>query len=88
VTPAALLESLLDLARDCGLEIRHAGGGEDPPPRSGLCRVHDRVWLVLVRSEPVEDRIEVVATALRAHAGSALESRYLPPAVRERLEKE
>ena len=83
---AEILRCLVELAEQAGLEVRSARGDEDPPPRSGLCRVRDRVWLVLVRSEPIEDRIDVVAAALRAHAGELLESRFLPPAVRELLD--
>ena len=44
------------------------------------------VWLVLAAADPVEERIAVVVDALRAHAGELLEGRYLPPAVRARLE--
>lgn len=82
-----LLAALIDLAREAGLEVRHARGDEDPPPRSGPCRVQGRVWLVLVRGEPLEDRIEVVARALREHAPGLLEGRFLPPALRERIEE-
>jgi hypothetical protein len=44
-------------------------------------------WLlVLVPSDPLSHRIEILARALRAHAPALLEGRWLPPAVRERLE--
>jgi hypothetical protein len=36
----------------------------------------------------VEERIAVLAQALRTHAESWLEGRWLPPAVRERLRPE
>ncbi len=43
-------------------------------------------WLLLAWGEPLEDRIEAAATAVRVHAREVLEERYLPPAVRDRLD--
>jgi len=88
VERSELLEQLIALAREAGLEVRAAQGGEPGLPlHSGVCRVRGELWLVVVPSDPLEDRIEVVADALRTHAASFLESRYLPPALRERLER-
>jgi hypothetical protein len=42
---------------------------------------------VLSAAEPLEARIEAAAAALGAHGGALLEGRFLPPAVRERLER-
>jgi len=82
-----LLDQLIALAREAGLEVRAAQGGEPGLPlTSGVCRVRGELWLVVVPSDPLEDRIEVVADALRTHAAAFLESRYLPPALRERLD--
>jgi hypothetical protein len=85
-----LLEALLDLARDVGLSVRPIGsaaGGDAPAaPSSGVCRVRGEVWVLLADSDPVERRVEVLAHALRTCAGDALEARFLPPAVRARLE--
>jgi hypothetical protein len=68
--------------------LRVARSGESElPPRSGLCRVRGRLLLVVSAAEPVEARIEAVAAALREHGGAQLEQRFLPPAVRERLER-
>jgi len=84
---AELLDQLVALAREAGLEVRAAHGGEPGMPlTSGVCRVRGELWVVLVPADALEDRIEVVADALRTHAASFLESRFLAPALRERLE--
>jgi hypothetical protein len=84
-----LLGRLRALAQDVGLEVRelHAAAPGELPPGSGVCRVRGRTWVLLAASDGLEQRIEVLAQALRTHAGPALEGRYLPPAVRERLAK-
>ena len=88
--PSELLGQLVDLARDAGLEVRDialGGAAEgDFPAASGTCRVQGKVWVLLAKGDSTEDRARVVARALKAHAGDFLESRYLPPAVRARLE--
>jgi hypothetical protein len=87
VERADLLDQLVALAREAGLEVRAAQGAESGLPlTSGVCRVRGALWVVVVPSDPLEDRIEVVAEALRTHASAFLEARYLPPALRERLE--
>jgi hypothetical protein len=82
-----LYERLAGLAREAGLEVRdlRAGGDGQPPPASGVCRVRGQTWVLLAASDALEERIEVLARALRAHAADLLERRYLPPAVRARL---
>ncbi|HSD27233.1 MAG TPA: hypothetical protein VLL75_08010 [Vicinamibacteria bacterium] len=89
MTPAEMLAFLVDLAREGGLQVRTIGSSQgDPPTRSGVCRLRDGVFVILVGSDPVEDRIAAVVDALREHCPAALEGRYLPPAVRERLERD
>ena len=83
-----LLDALVGLAEEAGITVRVTGAGEsDLPPRSGLCRVRGSLLLVLSAAEPLEARIEAAAAALGAHGGALLEGRFLPPAVRERLER-
>jgi hypothetical protein len=65
---------------------RPEGAGE-PPARSALCRVRGAFWLVLSEAEGVEERIDAAADALRRVAPALAEGRYLPPAVRARLEE-
>ena len=85
-----LLERLADLAREAGLEVRElrAGAEGDAAPASGVCRVRGETWVLLAASDGLEKRVEVLARALKTHAGHILEGRYLPPAVRERLSEE
>jgi hypothetical protein len=85
-----ILDVLVGLAEEAGLRVRAGRGSAapegEPTPRSALCRVRGETWLVLLASDGVDERIRVVAEALRIHAADLLEERYLPPAVRERLE--
>jgi hypothetical protein len=85
-----LLERLAELAREAGLEVREvrAGAEGDPSPTSGVCRVRGETWVLLAASDGLERRVDVLARALKTHAGHVLEGRYLPPAVRERLSQE
>ncbi len=80
-----LLELVLDLARETGLEVRREPAAA--ALRSGVCRVRGAVWIVLCAADPLEEHLAVAAAALREHAGAQLESRYVPPAVRELLER-
>jgi len=83
-----VLELLVGLAEEAGIAVRIARAGDSElPPRSGICRVRGRLLLVVSAAEPLDARIEAVVAALRAHAGEALEERFLPPAVRERLDR-
>ncbi len=81
---ADLMQALLDLADEVGLEVRpvRAGVEGEPPLASGVCRVKGRIWLVLSSADPVDVQIASLGSALVAHAGDALEERFLPPAVR------
>ncbi len=84
----SLLDFLVELAQEAGVKVRvipRQVAEGDPAPRSGICRIRGAPWLLLASGEPLEDRIEAAATAVRVHASEALEERYLPPAVRERL---
>ena len=87
--PGELLSQLVDLARAAGLEVREmsgSGGREgDLPTGSGICRVKGGIWILLAGTDSLDERIDVIAGALNAHAGDFLESHYLPPALRERL---
>jgi hypothetical protein len=86
--PRLVLEQLVGLAEEAGIAVRVARAAEsETPPRSGVCVVRGRPLLVISAAEPLEARIEAVVAALREHGGGALEERFLPPAVRERLER-
>jgi hypothetical protein len=82
-----LLDCLVGLAEQAGLPVRVlAAVDPDLPARSGVCRVRDRHLVLLVPGDALEDRIDVVAGALAVHRPRLLEERFLPPAVRERIE--
>jgi hypothetical protein len=83
-----ILELLVELAEEAGVAVRVVRPSEgDPPARSGLCRVRGRLLLLLSAADPLDARIEAVAGALREHGASLLEQRFLPPAVRDRLDR-
>ena len=81
-----VLDELVALARDAGLTVRGVRGGSrgdlDVATASAVCRVRGETWVVLADADPMARRIAVLAGALREHAPSLLEERYLPPAVR------
>ncbi|HYB12790.1 MAG TPA: hypothetical protein VEG67_04925 [Myxococcota bacterium] len=86
--PEDVLDRLRALARANGIEVRETpGGGEaETRPHSASCRLRGRLWVVLVASDPLEERICALADALDQANPSWLESHYLPPALRARLE--
>lgn len=90
VDPAQQLEALLELADAAGIEVHSLGSGAgaagELPPTSAVCRVRDAVWVVLCAGDPVERHIDVLSAALREHAADFLEQRFIPPALRARLE--
>ena len=90
--PSAILEALLDLAREANLEVRPVGrGGLEPgesQPGSAVCRVKGEVWVMLSSIDPVAIQLQVLARALCEHAGDLIEARHLPPAVRSVLESQ
>lgn len=79
--------TLLDLAREAGFQVRRVptGADGDGVTTSGVCHVQGSVFVVLVAAEPAAFRIDALARALREYASPFVESRWLPPAVRERL---
>ena len=89
MSPEQIHEELLALARSAGFDVRRSSGrlGQDAdlPIASGVCRVRGAIWVILSAAESLEERSDVLAGALKLHAGSLLEDRYLPPAVRARL---
>jgi len=84
-----LLQELITLADEAGLTVRPirggAGGEGEPSATSAVCRIRGETWIVLSGTDSAEARIAVLALALREHARDWLESRYLAPALRERL---
>jgi len=81
------LRLLLDLAEEAGIAIRRvpaAGDGGDHPG-GALVRLGTKEMLFLDPTAPPADQMAVVAAALRGRA--EIENRYLPPELREAIEK-
>ena len=61
MSPAELLEALVGLCRDAGLEVRSVRRSSEAASelvaRSGVCRVRGALWLVLSDADGVEDRM-------------------------------
>jgi hypothetical protein len=90
VTGDEVLAELVALAQAAGLRVqivRGAASEGEGSVSSGVCVVAGEPRAILVRSDPVADRIEVLAGALRTHAGAWLDAHYVPPAIREWLEQ-
>jgi hypothetical protein len=51
-----------------------------------VCRLRGELQVVLIDTDPLAERLAVLAGALRDQAPDLLESRYVPPAVRAWLE--
>ena len=88
--PAEVMEALLEIAASAEIEVRSARPGApadgDWITESGVCRLRGKLFVVLSPSDSVEEQLDGLARALRDHAPRVLEGRYLPPAVRARLE--
>jgi hypothetical protein len=84
-----LLRALAEVAENAGLELRVVGGAPltegGPAAESGVARLRDRVIVMLSRADPPERHVEVLAAALRDHAGPWLDAHFVAPAVRERV---
>ena len=89
MNPEELHRELVELARSAGFEVRGASGrvgaDRDLPIASGVCRVRGTIWVVLAATDSLAERSVVLADALKTHASELLETRYLPPALRQML---
>jgi hypothetical protein len=87
--PAALRDALVELARGCGVAVRVLRGGSEGVAglASGPALVRGAPWIVLVASDPVGAQIDALASGLDRFARAALAARFLPPAVREVLDR-
>jgi len=89
--PHALFDALCELARAAGIELRAlpaaTAGEAEPSPRSGACVLRGRRLVLLAPGDSLEDRIEALLDAIAACDPAWLEGQWLPPALRERLER-
>ncbi len=86
--PPALRDALVELARACGVSVRVLrGGGEAQALASGPALVRGAPWVVLVADDPLAAQVAALAAGLVRFAAAELDARYLPPAVREALDR-
>ena len=80
------LGQLIDLAEEIGLEIRPSPPAAEGSITSGgaLIRLRGREIIFLNTQATVADQIELVASALQGHA--ELDSRFIPPEIRELID--
>ena len=87
----AILDALVEVAREAGVTVRvlpRAAAREgEPLPGSNVCRIRGQPWLILAPGESIEDRIDAAARAVQSFGAEQAERRFLPPAVRERLDR-
>ena len=86
----AQLRALLDIAESLGIEIRRVpvaltGEGSDRHPGGALVKLRGREMLFLDPGAAVADRIAVAAGALAGR--SDLENTYLPPEIRQLIDR-
>ncbi|MEM9175399.1 MAG: hypothetical protein AAGC67_09195 [Myxococcota bacterium] len=86
-----LLEALLALAHDAELEVRvlssHAAAAENAPTQSAAARVGARIWVVLAPNDPPAHQARVLAETLARHRAEFLEGRFVPPALRDFIDR-
>lgn len=87
--PPALRDALALLAKECGVSVRVLRGGSDGAAGlvSGPALVRGVPWVVLVAGDPVGVQVAALAGGLARFARAAVDARYLPPAVREALDR-
>lgn len=78
-----MLRALEDLARRVGLEVRVEEPWKGGPSAGGMCLLRGRPVVLLDALAPLPDRVEVLCEAL---SGFDLDSVFLPPALRARLQ--
>ena len=86
--PAALRDALVELARELGVSVRVLRGASDAPGlASGPALVRGAPWVVLVAGDPAGAQIAAIAAALVRFKSAEIDARFLPPAVREAIDR-
>ncbi len=89
--PSELMEALLELTAELGVEVRvvrgSARGDSEFAPVSSFCRIRGKACVLLSPQDPVRFQNRALAVALISEAAAELEQRYLPPALRRALEE-
>jgi hypothetical protein len=85
-----ILEALLELAAELGIDVRiipqSRSGDSEFPLSSGVCSVRGQLRVLLSHEDPLDVQNRVIAQALNSKAKNALDARFLPPAVRRALD--
>ncbi len=80
-----LLKSLIEVFERLGVHVEFANlSFEDIRGKGGLCRIHDRRRIVLDVNLATREMSELLAAEL---AGMKIEEVYLPPLVREAVDR-
>lgn len=81
------LGMLIDLAESAGITIRRvpSAGDSSDHPGGAVVRLKGKELLFLDPTAPLPDQIGVVAAALRGR--SEIEQRFLPPEIRELIDR-
>ena len=86
MTPDAMLSALLELAQTLNITVRTMPSGLDGQHAGGsLVRLRGKEIVFLDGAADTAEQVAALATALKGRAD--LENRFLPPEVREALDK-
>jgi hypothetical protein len=86
MTPDAMLSALLELAQSLNITVRTMPSGMDGKHTGGsLVRLRGKEIIFLDGYSDTTDQVAALASALKGRAG--LDDRFLPPKVREALDK-
>ena len=86
MTPDAMLSALLELAQGLNITVRTMPSGLDGQHAGGsLVRLRGKEIIFLDGSADTADQVAALASALKDRPD--LENRFLPPEVREALDK-
>lgn len=77
---------MIETAGRAGIEVRTARADDElGPVASDVCRVRDRIWVILQPEDTVDAQLDALARALVGHGQALLGGQFVPPAVRERI---
>ena len=86
MTPDAMLSALLELAQSMNITVRTMPSGMDGQHAGGsLVRLRGKEIIFLDGSADTTDQVAALASAIKGRPD--LENRFLPPEVREALDK-
>lgn len=82
-----ILEKLLELAEELGIEVRQtAAAGTDDHPGGSVVRLKGKEILFLDPTASMPDQIAAAAAALRGR--KQLDEKFIPPEIRQVIEEQ